>query len=78
VASNSLSFVEKCLENDPECVNRVDFNGRPPLYYCLIYPNKEMAFLLFSYQPDLLILDQFGLSVIDYAYYYKQYYFIDL
>jgi hypothetical protein len=72
VASNSLSFVQKCLENDRECVNRVDVNGRPPLYYCLVYYNRDMATLLFSYDPDLSIVDRFGLSVVDYAYYYNR------
>lgn len=78
VASNSLSFVKKCLDNDRECINRVDINGRPPLYYCLIYFNKDMATLLFSHNPDLSIVDRFGLTIIDYAYYYNQPLFLDL
>lgn len=78
VATNSLSYVKSCLELNRNCVDMVDINGRPPLYYCLIYPNKEMAELLLSYHPNLYIKDKFGLTVMDYAYYYKQFYFLRL
>jgi ankyrin repeat protein len=78
IATNNKNYIHKRLSLDPSLINKTDNFGRSNLYYSIAYGDIYMLKIIMSFNPNINLKDIFGLSAIDYAYFYNKKNYIDI
>lgn len=73
IATNYPQYVQETLVQDRSMIDALEpYSGRPPLYNAIAFNDRHMFDLLIQYEPDVTVVDHYGLSVIHYAMFYDR------
>ena len=72
IASNNKEYINIYLSSNKSFIDEQDEIGRTNLYYAIAYGDLHMIKLIMSFKPLVNIRDKFGLTSMEYAYFYDK------